>query len=199
MKCGIHILCMLMILAISAGSGSAEVFVVEQINIAFHPSEVTIQVGDTVIWFWTNGAHTVTNGSGSGDPEVGTLFDEPLTSDNSQVQFVFNEPGVVPYFCRPHEILNMNGVIIVEGAPGCHLNCPEGDGGLINEEGSGDRSPDIDGSGDVTVVDFALFAGVFGTNDDCSDYDCSGEVSVVDFAVFAGHFGHGPGAAGVCE
>ncbi len=85
------------------------------------------------------------------------------------------------------------------GTEGCWLNCPAGDGGLINANGDGNKSPDIDGDGEVSVVDFALFASAFGGTDPCSDFDCNGSVSVADFAIFAAHFQHGPGPAGVCE
>ena len=33
---------------------------------------------------------------------------------NTIFQFQFTTPGVVPYFCRPHEVLNMKGVITVD-------------------------------------------------------------------------------------
>ena len=82
---------------------------------------------------------------------------------------------------------------------GCWLNCPAGDGGLLSADGNSNKSPDIDGSGDVTVADFAQFAAVFGSNNYCADFDCSGTVGVADFAIFAAHFGHGPGPGGACE
>ena len=81
---------------------------------------------------------------------------------------------------------------------GCWLNCPAGDGGLVNVDGSGNKSPDIDGSGGVNVADFALFGSVYGTNDYCADFDCNGLVALPDFALFASHFQH-QGAPGVCE
>ena len=84
-------------------------------------------------------------------------------------------------------------------AAGCYLNCPAGDGGLLNLSANGNASPDMDGSGDVNVVDFAIFASAFGGVEACADFDCDGQVIVVDFALFASHFTHGPGPAGTCE
>ena len=82
---------------------------------------------------------------------------------------------------------------------GCFLNCPGGDGGLINLLGDGDKSPDIDGSGLVNITDFAIFGSRFGTSDYCTDYNCDGTVALTDFAIFASHFGCGPGPSGYCQ
>jgi len=82
-----------------------------------------IHVGGAVLWRWISGSHTVTNGTGSTDPQAGSLFDAPSTSLAPQFQFTFNSPGTVPFFCRPHEFFNMKGVVVVSspaavGAPG---------------------------------------------------------------------------------
>ncbi len=82
---------------------------------------------------------------------------------------------------------------------GCHLNCPQGDGGMISADGSGNRSPDFNGSGMVDVADFGFFASVYQTPEYCADFDCSGLVSLADFAIFSSHYTHGPGTGGVCE
>ena len=82
---------------------------------------------------------------------------------------------------------------------GCRLNCPEGDGGLVNLTGDGDKSPDMNGSGAVDVVDFGMFGSAFNGAEHCADFDCSGTVNLVDFALFATHYNHGPGTAGVCQ
>ena len=74
-----------------------------------------IQVGQAILWRWISGSHTVTNGTGSSDPQVGSLFDTPSTSLAPQFQFTFNSPGTVPFFCRPHELSDMKGVVVVSG------------------------------------------------------------------------------------
>jgi plastocyanin len=91
---------------------------VNQSGLSFVPSNLAVSVGDTVRWNWTAGVHTVTNGTGLGDPEVGQLFDDPLTSANPTAVFVFTQVGVVPYFCRPHLTLGMTGTVTVEAVSG---------------------------------------------------------------------------------
>ena len=79
----------------------------------FSPANVTISVGDTVCWNWTSGIHTVTNGNGSADPNVGVLFDATWDSANPTFSYTFNTAGSFPYFCRTHEFLGMSGTITV--------------------------------------------------------------------------------------
>ena len=87
---------------------------VNQVGTSFSPANLTIEVGDTVRWVWSIGFHTVTSGTGAGDPSVGAFFDSPLNNTTPQVEFTFTEAGTVPYFCRPHEIVDMKGTIVVE-------------------------------------------------------------------------------------
>lgn len=84
---------------------------VNQVNLTFQPDEITINVGDTVEWVWSGLIHTVTNGTGLTDPELGTMFDAPLDAGNPSFSFTFFEPGDVPYLCRPHFTLGMTGIV----------------------------------------------------------------------------------------
>ncbi|MGH7729789.1 MAG: cupredoxin domain-containing protein [Candidatus Eiseniibacteriota bacterium] len=74
---------------------------------------VTILEGETVLWQWVAGIHSITNGTGIADPEAGTLFDQPSSVGSPQFSFQFGTPGTFPFFCRPHEINNMTGVVKV--------------------------------------------------------------------------------------
>ncbi len=87
---------------------------VNQVGLTFDPADITINVGDTVEWVWTTGVHTVTNGTGAADPNVGILFDDALTVGNPTPSYTFTTVGDVDYFCRPHEFFNMNGIIRVQ-------------------------------------------------------------------------------------
>jgi len=74
---------------------------------------VFIAPGQAVQWQWLSGVHTVTNGTGSTDPNVGKLFDVPLDSSSPVFTFTFNQLGAFPFFCRQHESFNMRGVVVV--------------------------------------------------------------------------------------
>jgi plastocyanin len=84
---------------------------VNQVNLTWSPSEITIEVGDTVEWVWSGGSHTVTSGTDLNDPEVGQLFDTPLNSSNTSVSFTFTQVGVQDFFCRPHLNFGMTGTV----------------------------------------------------------------------------------------
>jgi len=117
----------------------------------------------------------------------GDQFGYPRWTPMSAIDELGNEP------------YDMAWCMTTEQQQGCFLNCPADDGGLINPAGMGDKSPDIDFSGAVNVVDFAMFAGRYGTNDYCADFDCSGWVNLVDFALFAQHFGCAGDHPGHCN
>jgi plastocyanin len=79
---------------------------------------VRISVGQTILWRLLAGIHTTTSGTGSGDPAAGMLFDQPLDANHTSFAFTFNQAGTFPFFCRPHEIFNMKGVVIVRKVSG---------------------------------------------------------------------------------
>jgi len=72
-----------------------------------------VMMGDMVRWQRLVGVHTVTNGTGAADPDVATLFDVPHDAANPVFDFVFTEAGLFPFFCRPHETLQMVGAVRV--------------------------------------------------------------------------------------
>ena len=71
--------------------------------------------GQTVLFKWVVGTHTVTSGTGDADPDAGVLFDHPSDASltNKRFSFQFDSVGTVPFFCRIHEFSNMKGVVIV--------------------------------------------------------------------------------------
>ena len=101
--------------ALAATTAVAATHTVDQVGVTFDPDDITITVGDTVEWVWSSSSHTVTNGTGPADPNVGTLFDDPLDVGNTPFSYTFNSVGDVPYFCRPHFSLNMTGIVRVQG------------------------------------------------------------------------------------
>jgi plastocyanin len=82
---------------------------VEVVDYEFRPAERRIDVGDTVIWSFTNGGHTTTAVRGQADSwnsgpapsQAGTTYEK-----------TFNTPGRFQYVCLPHASF-MKGTIEV--------------------------------------------------------------------------------------
>lgn len=74
----------------------------------FSPSELTIQVGDTVRWINAAGgnSHNVNSTTGA--------WAQSTTAPSFEFEVVFNSPGSFPYNCTVHPA-QMNGTITVEG------------------------------------------------------------------------------------
>lgn len=79
---------------------------------------VRIDAGQTVRWHLVNGTHTVTNGTGSLDPDAGTLFSASLSLSTPDFDHTFASAGVFPFFCIPHEGFDMKGVVVVSAVAG---------------------------------------------------------------------------------
>lgn len=78
----------------------------------FDPDAITIVVGDTVRFVSVTGDHTVTSGTGSNDPNSGDLFNANIPQGDAY-RHVFNNVGVIPYYCIPHEADGMTGTVTV--------------------------------------------------------------------------------------
>lgn len=89
-----------------AGALRAETYVVELGNFAIDPPALTIEAGDAVEWRIVSGRHSSTSNAhwDSGEMTEGVTFAQQ-----------FDEPGVYPYFCTPHDF--MRGTITVLPAP----------------------------------------------------------------------------------
>src|SRR3990170_4457107 len=73
----------------------------DETNECFIPAEVTVHVGDTVIWSNDDSAaHTVTSGSPSDGPD-GT-FDSSLFMADTTFSYTFDNAGEYNYFCMVH-------------------------------------------------------------------------------------------------
>ena len=107
--------CLLTIALVAAAAATVNATTHEVIvrNFAFAPSAITVAPGDTVRWTWESGIHTVTSGAPCAFD--GLYFDAPSDSVNTSFEFVV-PTGVssIPYFCRPHCIAGMTGVITVD-------------------------------------------------------------------------------------
>jgi len=85
----------------------------------FVPAEVTVNVGDTVVWTNSDSAtHTVTSGIVDDPATWGELFDSGLGAGKgipgSKFMHTFDEVGEYPYLCQLHPWME-GKVIVVEG------------------------------------------------------------------------------------
>lgn len=79
---------------------------IELKSFAFNPAEITINVGDTVIWTNMDSvSHTITSDSG-------TELNSPTLSKGKTFSYIFNTAGTHEYHCSIHS--SMKGKVIVE-------------------------------------------------------------------------------------
>jgi plastocyanin len=77
-----------------------------------------ITTGQTVLWKWVSGLHTVTSGDVN-DPLPGSLFDSPLDSLHPEYAFTFLTAGTYPFQCVFHAgFFNMVGYVVVTDPAG---------------------------------------------------------------------------------
>jgi hypothetical protein len=96
------------------------------------------------------------------------LFETERTDDSGQVIVDWTHMGG----CGAVHVAAIEGVNL--GVPGI---------GFVT-------SPDINGDGVCNLIDFGMFAGMYGTSEHCGDFDFDGIVDLTDFGTFAGHYGH---------
>ncbi len=83
----------------------------EETNECYIPYEITVNVGDEVVWSNDDtAAHTVTGGSATDGPSG--VFDSSLFMAGTTFSFQFNEEGEFPYFCMVHPW--MEGIVKVQ-------------------------------------------------------------------------------------
>jgi plastocyanin len=80
----------------------------------FLPDSVTIQAGDTVMWTWKDGGHSVTSGY-PGQPSG--VFDSGVHGAGFSFSFTFQNAGMFLYYCMPHgSCCGMTGAVTVTAA-----------------------------------------------------------------------------------
>ena len=162
------------------GGDTSETFYVEQNGYGFSPATVEVNTGDTIIWEWTNGSHTVTSGT---DCNTDGLFDAPLDGKNITFEWVVpeNAPANIPYFCIPHCGMGMVAEIVVLNAAGTDT---DGDGWEDDEDNCPDISnpgqEDCDGDGIGDACDDDVDCNNNGIPDACEEFDDCNENDVPD-------------------
>lgn len=76
------------------------------LNFQFFPSDITVRTGDTVLFIWVEGAHTVSSNDG--------FFESGLQFTGFMFPVQFPIAGEFRYFCRPHQLLDMVARVRVE-------------------------------------------------------------------------------------
>jgi hypothetical protein len=71
--------------------------------------QITINVGDTVIWTWGGGTHNLRSTGG-----VETFDSGYFVGPGPQFSYTFNTPGITTYICDPHPN-SMYGTVTVTG------------------------------------------------------------------------------------
>ncbi len=101
-------------IADETGTSSVTVMVGAGTGLAFDPAAVRIDAGTTVTWEWTGdgGGHNVASVEGS----ASGFESDIVTEEGHTFEQSFDDAGVRPYVCQPHESQGMKGAIdVVEG------------------------------------------------------------------------------------
>ena len=78
--------------------------------------QITIEVGDTIIWTWGAGTHNLRATSGTESFDSGFF-----TGAGNTFTYTFNQVGSTDYVCDPHAG-NMNGTVTVTSTAGISEN-----------------------------------------------------------------------------
>lgn len=114
--------------ALAAGTALAADHDVGIAGLEYEPAEITVAVGDTVVWTVTESIgspHSVTSGA-PGDPDEGAVFDsgdDGLANDGDTYEFTFETAGTYPYYCTVHGA-SMSGTVIVAEAAASPAESP---------------------------------------------------------------------------
>lgn len=91
------------LLLTTTGATAQEAADVEVVDVAFEPSDVTIEAGGTVTWTQTGSLpHTVTADDGSFDSHPDCSGGSDCMASGDTFSQTFDEPGTYAYYCRIH-------------------------------------------------------------------------------------------------
>lgn len=80
--------------------------IVKMRGMRFDPSNIQVSIGDTVIWMnESSGEHNVVANDGS--------FKSNMLEKGQYYALVFEKKGQYKYYCQPHRIMGMKGVVEV--------------------------------------------------------------------------------------
>ena len=97
---------------VSANATAFTVRIATNGELAFNPSSLTVQVGDTVQWVWDASGHSTTSGTPTGGPDG--MWDSGILNLGSTFSHTFLAAGSFPYYCMPHGLCcGMTGMVTV--------------------------------------------------------------------------------------
>ena len=140
------------------------VHVVDQIGVTFQPETIEVAPGDTVVWEWNNGGHSVTSGEIDSCEKDDVFFDLLLDSQHRSV--VWEVPDTMP--------ANLEYI--------CIFHCEMGHVGNIVRILKGDLNED----GKVDGADLTLLLGCWGKP--CGDINKSGTTDGQDLTILLGNW-----------
>lgn len=119
-----YIICLtVFIICLSSFTSKALIISVSVSDYVFSPANITINLGDTIIWTWFNSSgsqaatssHTTTS---TNIPVDAAPWDEPITSASPVFSYVPTILGSYNYICTPHFGMGMTGHFTVIGSAG---------------------------------------------------------------------------------
>ncbi len=94
---------------------SASMVMVGVENFVFNPANITVNVGDTIMWMLSAGTHTTTS---TNIPVGAASWDAPINTANQMFMYQVTVEGEYEYICSIHESMGMIGRITVLGTSG---------------------------------------------------------------------------------
>ena len=99
---------------------AATIMVGENNALAYSQTQTSIHPGETVLWIWATGGHTVTSGdNGVADGKFCSPADTSCAAGvtsgvGTRYPHKFPTAGTFNYFCVPHALAGMKGTITVQ-------------------------------------------------------------------------------------
>ena len=82
---------------------------------SFTPNSVTANLGDTILWLWSNGGHTTTSES---IPAGASSWNSSINSGITSFKYVPTVAGIYNYECTIHASMGMTGSFTVANSSG---------------------------------------------------------------------------------
>ena len=133
------------------------------VNYRFSPPDLTINVGDTVVWRDNQGSHDTVSGV-NGVPDRDRTWNSNTQYPNlmrvgNTFSFTFTRAGTYPYYCTPHWQLGMVGTITVQAgnsAPSLSIISPPDQSNFNAPADISFEAAPSDPDGDPLTVEFFL-------------------------------------------